>query len=68
MSPGLLRSETRILHARQTLAFQRQLAETMRADERLHRVAMECVFMCEDSLFLLIETYEMIARLEAQRA
>ena len=67
MSPGLSRFEARILHARETLAFQSRLARNVRANERLHRSAMQGVFMAEDSLFLLIETHEMISRLEVQR-
>lgn len=68
MSPDLSRSQMRIVNARRTLAFQRDLAKGVRSNERLHRFAMQRVFLCEESLFLLLETHDMIARLEAHRA
>ena len=68
MSPDLSRSQKRVVNARRTLAFQRDLARAVRSNERLHRFAMQRVFLCEESLFLLLETQDMIARLEAQRA
>lgn len=68
MSPSLLQIAASIARARRTLALNRKIAKQVRGDERLHRSAMQRVFLCEDTLFLLVETHDMIARLEAQRS
>lgn len=65
MSPSLLQSDAAIARARRTLDLHRDLAMQAKDNDPLHRSAMQRVFMCEDALFLLVETRKMIARLEA---
>ena len=69
MSLGIQRSQARIDRARDVLAIQQCLADRLCSqDPLLHRIAMELVFLCEDTLFVLTVTHAMIAGLEAQRA
>ena len=63
MSTILRRYELRIGHARQALELQRRLATTLARFSDDHCKAMKLVFLCEDGLFLQIETRAMIMRL-----
>ena len=68
MSLGLRRSQARLDRARDTLAMQRVLANRFSEKDPRHRPAMELVFLCEDTLFVLAKTHAMIAGLEARQA
>ncbi len=67
MSTMLRASEVRIAHARQALTLHRRLAATLVKSSDDHRKAMELVFLCEDTLCLLIETHAMMTRLDKGR-
>lgn len=67
VSEGIERSQARVDRARDLLTIHQLRACAISPNDPRHRQAMDFVFLCEETYFVLMQTHDLIVRLEAQR-